>query len=191
MNPERNAEQRIIRFLQANPEGNLRVVVAYTSIWGLAWLHRHTQGRRVDLLIGSIWEKRFEEGNNIDRQDAMEFLMRKDVTVKNWYRKQDFAKSEAHMKAWLVKNSSTCRLLTGSANLTKAGLVHNYELMVEPIDNDENVSIAIITEVWQKAWDRKNKLLKMIENSKPTSFRKSMAGRMAPGNRAGRYSRTR
>lgn len=189
MAPKHTAEQRILRFLETNREGNLRVIVAYASIGGLAWLHKRTKERRVELLIGNIWEKRFEKGNNKDRQNAIEFLRRDDVIVKNWYFRNDHFKAEAHMKAWLVKNGSTYKLLTGSANLSRAGLMHNYELMVEPTDNDANISISQISEVWQKAWDCKGKLLESIESSKPALPRKSLSGRPSPGSWSARYGR--
>ena len=62
----RFAESHISEFLDAHPNQPLRVAVDYASVWGLAWLGRHTQGRSVELLIGDCRKHRFEIGTEID-----------------------------------------------------------------------------------------------------------------------------
>lgn len=49
----KTVESRIDDFLSDTEGRPLRVAVGYTSVWGIAWLARRTQGRRVDLLIGN------------------------------------------------------------------------------------------------------------------------------------------
>lgn len=62
----RSTESRISEFLDAHPSQPLRVAVGYASVWELAWLSRHTQGRSVELLMGDCRKHRFEIGTEID-----------------------------------------------------------------------------------------------------------------------------
>ena len=126
----RSAESRIAEFLDANPNQPLRVAVGYASVWGLAWLGRHTQGRSVELLIGDCRKHRFKAGTEADRKTAREFLSRGDVTLRNWYARRDQERS-AHIKAWQTTDSTGQTLiLSGSANLSRQGLRSNSNHMV-------------------------------------------------------------
>lgn len=149
-----DTEQRIAQFLRDHPTGTLRVAVGFASIWGLAWLHRHTQGRRVDLLIDNTQKKRFiVESSDEDRQAALDFLRRGDVTIRNYfdhqYHRATRAKSDAHLKAWLVVEGGVNYLLVGSANLTKQGLRHNVEVMVEATGADLGISVQKINDLYR------------------------------------------
>ena len=46
------AADRVERFLEDHPDGDLLICVGYASAWGVAWLARRCRGRRVRLLIG-------------------------------------------------------------------------------------------------------------------------------------------
>ena len=133
------AEKRIAQFLEDHPTGPLKVVVGYSSIWGLAWLHRHTQDRRVDLLIGNTEWDSFDFGTREDREDAKDFLKRKDVTVAGW-NKETGDRSRTIMIGWLIDGEEP-HLLAGSAHLSKNGLKLNRELMAE-IKKDEITAAA-------------------------------------------------
>lgn len=126
----RSAESRIAEFLDAHPNQLLRVAVGYASVWGLAWLGRHTQGRSVELLIGDCRKHRFKAGTETDQKTAREFLSRDDVALRNWYTKRDQERS-AHIKAWQTTDSTgQIRILSGSANLSQQGLRSNSNHMV-------------------------------------------------------------
>jgi len=152
-----NTEKRILKFLASYPDGPLTVVVGYASVWGLAWLNDNTKGRKVTLLIGDARERFFSKATDGDKENAMKFLERADVSVSNWYRKQRNP-SEAHMKAWLIEAATQSAVLTGSANLTKKGIQQNQELMVEASGSDLSYSIGEIKQLKTKSWDCQERL---------------------------------
>lgn len=162
------AETRILKFLKDYPDGTLWVAVGYASVWGLAWLHRHTQERRVRLLIGDARFRHFNKGKPSDRVDAVRFLNRTGnydkVVVRNWYKKHG-EKSDAHLKAWLVKDSGgVSRLLAGSANLSKSGLRHNWEVMVEAHGSDLVDAEKQVKNLFVESWDYQDRILEYIES---------------------------
>lgn len=161
-------EERIKQFLRDYPNGPLQVAVGFASIWGLAWLHRHTQGRPVNLLIGDTQKKHFKKATRADKKAALEFLRRDDVTVSNWYKKHG-GKSDAHMKAWLAAEAGKFHLLTGSANLSKQGLRHNHEQMVEPVEKDLEVSVAGMEKLYRMSWDCGDRLMSYIRGDRLTT----------------------
>ncbi len=135
------AQIHIKRFLRDYPDGHLYVAVGYASVWGLAWLQEHTQGRWVTLIIGSTQASRFEKATDSDRRKALALLRRRDVQVLNWYRTARSAQgaSMLHAKSWVVrdqKTESAAAALVGSANLTKEGLVNNWEVMAVIAENE-------------------------------------------------------
>jgi len=156
-----STEERITEFLRSHPDTPVQVVVGYASVWGLAWLHRQTKGRRVHLLIGDMRKHHFARASDIDKQQALEFLARPDVEISNWYKKKP-PPSEAHIKAWMIESPGKVAVLTGSANLTKQGIQHNRELMVEPSGKDLNYAVSQINQLFDDAWDYKAKLRQNI-----------------------------
>ena len=160
-----SAETRIVEFLAAHPGKPLRIAVGYASVWGLAWLGRHTQGRSVKLLIGDAKKHRFQVATERDRRDAISFLSRVDVQVMNWYTKRGENRS-AHMKAWqTIDNDGKPRVLAGSANLTQQGFQHNAETMGEYSDKDVAEALRSMDDLFNKSWDAKDRLLGYLESA--------------------------
>lgn len=159
------AAKRIAQFLKDHPDVPLRVVVGYTSIWGLAWLNRRTEGRQVDLLIGKTGSKYFEHGTREDRKDALEFLRRKDVSVYGWNKRID-DRSRTIMIAWHVDDGGH-HLLAGSAHLSKQGLQVNVELMAEIAEDEVDASVKKMDGFFGEARDCKDLLLSYIGALQP------------------------
>lgn len=165
----RSAESRIAEFLDAHPNQPLWVAVGYASVWGLAWLGRHTQGRSVELLIGDCRKHRFKAGTETDRKAAREFLSRDDVTLKNWYTRRDQERS-AHIKAWQTADSTgQIRILSGSANLSQQGLRHNTEAMGEYSGQDRTEAVRSMNDLFAKSWDAKERVLGYLQDAEQVS----------------------
>ena len=134
--------------------------MGYASVSGLAWLSEHVTDRPVRVFIGNAQHRRFQNADAADRVSALAFLNRTDVQVWNWYRKHG-TPAEAHMKAWIVEGTPPA-VLTGSANLTSAGLFNNRETMVESHGPDSASVVAGVNDLIGDAWDHKQKLIKVI-----------------------------
>ncbi|MCY3925903.1 MAG: phospholipase D family protein [bacterium] len=152
-----SAADRIDRFLNEHPNGALFVAVGYASVAGLAWLGERTVGRPVALIIGNAQASRFQKATAADKGAAVEFLRRRDVEVRNWYRtgRGGGAASDAHLKVWAVlgPGGHATAALVGSANLTRQGLFENVETCVEASDADLPVLRQQITALREAAWD--------------------------------------
>lgn len=146
------AAERIKQFLAEHPKGKLTVAIGFASINGLAWLHRQTLGRPVDLLIGDTRANQFKEGQPEKRREAIEFLNRRDIEVYNWFSNHP-KRREAHLKVWHISQpNAKPAVLVGSANLTDAGLFHNYEAMCEAGKADTERIRSQLNELFGKAW---------------------------------------
>lgn len=164
-----NTENRITQFLQENPRGRLYVLTGYVSVWGLAWLHKNTKGRPVTLIIGDTKPTNFKTATDDDREAALRFLSRQDVQVKNWYSKQPPGiEAIAHAKAWIVDGPTKKAILIGSANLTKQGLRHNFEMMAKAADSETPSLIKALHELNRKAYSAEERITKYLE-SPPTA----------------------
>ncbi len=159
-----STEERITKFLRSHPDAPVRVVVGYASVWGLAWLHRHTRGRRVHLLIGDMRKHHFDRASDRDKQQALKFLARPDVEISNWCQKKP-QPSEARIKAWMIESPGKVAVLTGTANLTKKGIQYNRELMMEPSGKDLNYAVSTIKRLFVNSWDCRDKLSRHITSS--------------------------
>lgn len=164
-----NTENRITKFLQENPRGRLYVLTGYVSVWGLAWLHKNTKDRPVTLIIGDTKPTNFKTATDGDREAALRFLSRQDVQVKNWYsKKQPGIEAIAHAKAWIVDGPTKKAILIGSANLTKQGLRHNFEMMAKAADSETPSLIKALHELNRKAYSAEERITKYLE-SPPTA----------------------
>lgn len=169
-----STEDRIRQFLRDHPDGPVKIVVGFASVWGLAWLDDHTRGRPVHLLIGDVRKHRFSKADFVERKRALEFLRRRDVKITNWYRRHP-QKSEAHMKSWLIESAGGPHVLTGSANLTRSGIQHNRELMVEPAPADIRYCVGEINDLLGKSRERgrertyKDQIIEAISEGLPES----------------------
>ena len=199
--PDYNAQGHIQRFLRDNPHGHLYVLVGYASVWGLAWLQENTPGRPVTLIIGDTRPHHFESATNRDRARALQFLRRTDARTLSWYRtgKSAQGKSMLHAKGWVIAEPTekpATAALIGSANLTRAGLQANWEMMAL-VSGGELSRIRRQLDglmqgrtVSRKPWDAESRLIEAIEGGRrvqeltkamPTRRRRSPARRRRSG----------
>ncbi|MDE0232710.1 MAG: phospholipase D family protein [bacterium] len=199
--PDYNAQAHIQRFLGDNPHGHLYVLVGYASVWGLAWLQENTPGRPVTLIIGDTRPHHFDSATNRDRARALQFLRRGDARTLSWYRTRRSAqgKSMLHAKGWIIaapgERSATAALI-GSANLTRAGLQDNWEMMALAADGElsrigrQLDGLMQGRTVSRKPWDAESRLIEAIEAGRrvqeltkamPTRQRRPPAARRRSG----------
>lgn len=155
------AAERIERFLDEHPGVPLTVAVGFSSPSGIAWLARRTRNRKVRLLIGDCRPRYFRNATNEDRDEALAFLERSDVTVWNWYRKRHRTHgkaSDAHLKVWIAHDAPRPAALNGSANLTHQGLYLNEELVTGIPEAEVDHAIQRVEAIFDKAWDAKDRL---------------------------------
>lgn len=159
----RTAEAAVLRFLDKHKGGKLRVVVGYASVWGLAWLSRHCGGRPVDLLIGNCQPHWFKKSTEEDREEAIRFLKREDVTLSNWFSSEN--NKTIHIKAWYLRNETGYKVMSGSANLTKQGMLFNEEFLGEH-EGEEAVKLREqLQSLFERAKDAKSRVLGYIYDS--------------------------
>ena len=158
---DRTAATRIERFLDDHPGVPLTVAVGYSSVPGIAWLARRTGDRRVWLLIGDCRPRYFKHAKSEDRTEAIAFLNRSDVVVRNWYKKHGVA-SEAHLKVWVAHDVPRPAVLSGSANLTNQGLYRNTEIVAEIAAVEVDEAVEQVEDLFAEAWDVKDRLLGYI-----------------------------
>ncbi len=160
---------RIAQFLRENTSGRVWVNVGFASAFGLAWLDERTVGRPVNLLIGDI-RTGFSKSSEADRLAAIRFIQRRDVSISNWYSKRGGYQT-AHAKAWIVEpdplNANSAAVLVGSANLTKQGLLSNFEMMTLADPAEHKRLRAEMHQVMNKSWPIEDKLLKRLGHYKP------------------------
>ena len=159
--PAGGVAERIEAFLRAYPRRSVTVAVGYASVSGLAWLSEHVTDRPVMVVIGNAQHRRSRNADAADHVAALAFLRRPDVQVRNWYRRHG-TPAEAHLKAWIVDGAPPA-VLTGSANLTSAGLFNNREVMAQIHGPDSETVIAAVGDLVADAWDYKQKLIEVIE----------------------------
>ena len=187
--PAEGAAERIEAFLDAYPHRSVTVAVGYASVSGLAWLSERVADRPVMVVIGNAQHRRFRNADAGDRVAALAFLHRPDVQVRNWYRRHGNP-AEAHLKAWIVDGAPPA-VLSGSANLTTAGLFNNREVMAEIHGPDSETVIAAVGDLVADAWDYKQKLIEVIgqpraerdnseRSSGPVSTRPDTMGQQQP-----------
>lgn len=168
-----SAASLIEEFLRTHPRGELFVAVGYASVAGITWLAERTGGRPVTLLIGNTQRNHFKEMSDRDRDAAIQFLRRDDVSVLNWYQRARDGRPqrEAHLKVWAVTAETGRRrqprdgveaMLVGSGNLTKAGLFHNEEAFAHATGADLQRLSVQLGRLRNKAWTRKDKILEFI-----------------------------
>ena len=96
-----------------------------------------------------------------DRAEAVAFLERSDVVVRNWYKTRGGA-SEAHPKVWVAHDVPHPAVLSGSANLTHQGLYRNPEIVAEIAAGEVDEAVERVEGLFAKAWDVKDRLLGYI-----------------------------
>lgn len=184
----RGAAAQIEAFLRSDPAAPLTAAVGFASVRGLAWLAKRTAGRRVTLVIGDCRPRNFEKADDADRELARAFLARRDVEVKNWYQKHPKS-VEAHLKVWIARTKAGPRALVGSANLTAAGLFHNWEMVAEPSPSDLPRIVDAVDALVRQAWDVRPRLEQHISpgrtESRPKEAIPSRRPRFTPDPRAG------
>ena len=162
----KSAARRIERFLRRHPDGRLIVCVATASPAGLAWLHEHTVGRPVELLVGDLRRRHFVDGTRRQRLTARKFADRGDVKIRHWPRRThaDSRRRKAHLKLWAVcdGDGNPAVFLVGSANLTTAGLHDNVEA-VAVADRSEHAYLSgVVSRLHSGARPSRRRLRKAI-----------------------------
>ena len=169
---------RIEQFLSDNPSGRLWVAVGFASAFGFAWLNERTAGRRVDLLVGDI-RKGFSNFTEVDRLEAIRFLQRPDVSVRNWYRKRGGYRM-AHAKTWIAESESHSgmpgEVLVGSANLTEQGLFHNIEMLAMADRAEHERLFGEMSQIMAESWNIEDRLLQKL-GAEPASFGRAVRRR--------------
>ena len=173
--PHRTAK-RIEAFLRSDPAAPLTVAVGFASVQGLAWLAERTTGRAVTLVIGDCRRRNFAKADSKDRRIVRDFLARGDVEVKNWYRRRP-QPAEAHLKVWIVHTKEAPRVLVGSANLTGAGLFHNWEMVTEAAPADLSRITGAVGALVEQAWDVKATLAQHIRSAEGDTAQRKPAPR--------------
>ena len=137
--------RKIARFLDTAGAGRLWVVVAWADVTGLAWLGEHTRDRSVRLIVDDTRPHMFNVRSIADvspsvHDSAIRFLERPDVHVYSMERREG---SRVHRKNFVIEaqDGGPSAAIVGSPNLSKYGLFHNEETVVE-------VSLAELPEVW-------------------------------------------
>ena len=185
----RGAAEQIETFLRSDPAAPLTAAVGFASVRGLAWLAERTAGRAVTLLIGDCRPGNFAKATSADRSIVRAFLARSDVEVKNLYRKHP-KPADAHLKVWIAHTKEAPRALVGSANLTGAGLFHNWEMVTETTPSDIPRVVDAVDALVEQAWDVKPRLGKYIHpggtEHRPKEVIPSRRPRFTPDSRAGR-----
>lgn len=185
---DRTAAARIEKFLGDHHGVPLTVAVGYSSVPGIAWLARRTAGRRVRLLIGDCRPQNFKHSKAQDRADAVAFLERSDVVVRNWYKKRG-GSSEAHLKVWVAHDLPRPAVLSGSANLTHQGLYRNTEMVAEIAAAEVDEAVERVEGLFAKAWDVKDRLLGYLTSTGGTgsrTFERGTPSATVRGNDVGR-----
>ena len=155
---------QIYKFLRDNPDGSLWVVVGFASAYGLRWLNQRSKGRKVNLLIGDT-RTGFANFSEDDRQKAIDFLQRSEVSVRNWYRRHGGHRT-AHAKAWMVRPDPQAgvesAVLIGSANLTRRGLFENAEMLALAAKSEHPRLIEEMHTLMQRSWSCEDRLRRML-----------------------------
>ena len=169
----RRSSPQIEAFLRSDPAAPLTVAVGFASVRGLAWLAARTADRPVTLVIGDCRRRYFAKASSTDREIALSFLARGDVTVKNWYRKYPVP-AEAHLKVWIAYTEKGPAALVGSANLTAAGLFRNWEMVAEPGPSDLPRVVDEVEALVDQAVNAKPRLMEHIrvDRDKPPPERR-------------------
>lgn len=112
-------------FLEANPDGPLKIATGYASFSGLAWLAERCENREtIDVLIGDCDARHFLKAAPEDLDKVEDLLEREEVDLWQLEKRNG---SRVHAKVWIADHS----VLSGSANLTRQGLYRNAEAMGE------------------------------------------------------------
>ena len=155
-----DTERQIRQFLEDHPSGKLVIGTGFLSIWGLAWLSRNTTHSPVVLLTGNAESSYFNKGTQADRAEAIRFLQRDDVQVKNLYSKK--TNSQFHAKVWVVDNGDSVSAINGSANLSKSGLQNNFEMITSVSAEETDKVYEHLEASLTKAWNCKSRVLGYI-----------------------------
>lgn len=144
-------------FLKKHPRGELRLGTGYASAYGLAWLHRRTRRRPVQVLIGDL-RTGFSRSAPDVQEEALAFLSRGDVSVRGCHAPDGML----HKKVWIALDPDgsgrPSGVLVGSANLTKAGLHKNDETVARAAPEEHQRIHDDLVQSMRRSWDAKDEL---------------------------------
>lgn len=153
-----DAASVIDEFLKQNAQGELLVGTGFASAFGLAWLHQRSHQRPVRLLIGDL-RTGFDRWSNDDREAALAFLSREDVSVRGCHTPEGIL----HSKVWIALDPEDpgrpTGVLVGSANLTRQGLFKNDETVARAAPEELQRIRDELAQSMQRSWDAKGELM--------------------------------
>ena len=145
-------------FLKQHPRGELRLGTGYASAYGLKWLHQRTRRRPVRLLVGDL-RRGFDRWTDDDREAALAFLSRDDVSVRGCH----VPDGMLHSKVWIALDPGGSErpsgVLAGSANLTRAGLHKNDETVARAAPEEHRRTYDELMRSMRRSWDAKDELM--------------------------------
>lgn len=145
-------------FLKQNTRGELLVGSGFASAFGLGWLHQRTRRRPVRLLIGDL-RTGFDRWSDDDREAALAFLSREDVSVRGCHTPEGML----HSKVWIALDPQDpdrpTGVLVGSANLTRQGLFKNDETVARAAPEEFQRIRDELVQSMQRSWDAKGELM--------------------------------
>ncbi len=174
-----STEERILKFLRDYPYDPIKIVVGFASTWGLAWLHRNANARKIDLIIGNPKENYFDKASEEDRNQALWLLKRGKIELFEWKEKSP-EPSTVNTKAWMIERQNRTAVLVGSANLTLKGFQKNQELMVEPSLQDGDFAIEKINKLFEDCVDCKDEIIQYVLNSNNSEEKGSKSNQTTP-----------
>lgn len=155
---ERAAAAVVDDFLGQHPRGELWLGTGFASAFGLGWLHQRTRRRPVRLLIGDL-RTGFDRWSDDDREAALAFLSREDVSVRGCHTPEGML----HSKVWIALDPEDpgrpTGVLVGSANLTRQGLFKNDETVARAAPEEFQRICDELMRSMQRSWDAKGELM--------------------------------
>ena len=170
---------KVEQFLEETAPRPLLVCMGSASVAGLVWLAERTDGRRVTLVIGDLKTRNWKKASDESRDSALQFVTRCDVDIRSWYRtaRNREGAATAHLKVWAAASPDSVdaaegeeqwtEFLVGSANLTRAGLNDNIEVIVRPDPSEHNYLHGLVKRLRRKAWDADDRIRELLHGNRP------------------------
>ena len=152
MNP--SAHQQLELLLQEHPHLPLWGALQCASPVGLGWLHEHTEGRPVTLLISNV-RAGTSSGGPTHTHASREFLDRDDVTVLGWRRPRSPRDRNA-ARGWFIASSPEDEIkaaLLGAIELTRKDLIAGAQTFTTARPDELEALTSAVTVLISQGWD--------------------------------------
>lgn len=179
------AAERIEPFLKRHQRDELWVCTGFVSASGLAWLAERTHSAQPVTVLTTKLDDAFRaspKATPTNQQAAVEFLGRRNVELRCWYRpkRADTPRRDYHAKAFIASPLVRSEALVGSMNLTWTGLKDNAELVGE-LTADEAARVAAQTRtILKQAHDQTDAAVAKIAAIDVTTNRPQSVTRESP-----------